>query len=240
MRLLQFLASIPAVCVLGRAVRYRKLRKQYRRLILDSSSRVRDTTFGDHVLISERCELYRSNLGSHTYVAEGTCINDSDLGKFCSIGPRSMIGLAQHPSRGFVSTHPAFYLSAPHRNLDFVHTNRFAGFVRTTIGNDVWLGANTNIKGGLTIGDGAIVGAGAVVTKDVPPYAIVAGVPARIIRFRFTEDQIVRLQRFKWWDRDESWLIKHVELFADADQFLDRISQSTASAGEEPSYQRDS
>ena len=72
----------------------------------------------------------------------------------------------------------------------------------THIGNDVWIGLNATILDGVTIGDGAIVAAGAVVTKDVPPYAVVAGVPAKIIKYRFTESQIDFLLKFRWWEKD--------------------------------------
>ena len=84
---------------------------------------------------------------------------------------------------------------------------------KTIIGNDVWVGYGATILRGVNIGNGAIIGAGAVVTKDVPPYAVVAGVPAKIIRFRFDDNKIDSLQKSNWWDKpfDYEWMVKMSE-----------------------------
>jgi acetyltransferase-like isoleucine patch superfamily enzyme len=86
-------------------------------------------------------------------------------------------------------------------------------FHRVKVGNDVWIGTGVMVMGGVTIGDGAVIGAGAIVTKDVPPYAVVAGVPAKIIRYRFPEDTIELLNKIKWWEKDETELKEHIVLF---------------------------
>lgn len=78
------------------------------------------------------------------------------------------------------------------------------------------------ILDGVTIGDGAIVGAGAVVVKDIPPYAVAGGVPAKIIRYRFSEEEIQKLLKIKWWNREQTWLREHAELFRDIKRFLER------------------
>ena len=93
------------------------------------------------------------------------------------------------------------------------------------IGNDVWIGSRVTLIGNITIGDGAIIGAGTVVNKDIPPYAVVAGVPARIIRYRFTEEEIAQLERIAWWNRGEEWIKKHVGLFCDIKKFLERAEE---------------
>ena len=86
-------------------------------------------------------------------------------------------------------------------------------YKRVKVGNDVWIGTKVIVMGGVTIGDGAVIGAGSIVTKDVPPYAIVAGVPAKIIRYRFSEEIVKELQNIKWWNLPEDILKENISLF---------------------------
>jgi acetyltransferase-like isoleucine patch superfamily enzyme len=133
-------------------------------------------------------------------------IAKAEIGNFCTIGARTAINPYNHPYQ-WLSSHEFQY----HQNA-FGFVEEYAALVRrpyedapgnmvtAKIGNDVWTGHNANILGGVTVGDGAVIAAGAVVTHDVPPYAIVAGVPAKIIRYRFAKDIIARLLAVKWWD----------------------------------------
>lgn len=101
------------------------------------------------------------------------------------------------------------------------HKNqRYIVCIFPIIGNDVWIGANAIILQGVTIGDGAIIAAGAVVTKDVPPYAIVGGVPAKVIKYRFSDEVILKLLQIKWWDKPEEWIIQKLEKFTDVSGFV--------------------
>ena len=132
-------------------------------------------------------------------------IRNADIGRYVSIGRHVDIGLMQHPT-DWLST------SARQYNAEYLRWNRFTGKSVNTfqheivqpvvIGNDVWIGNRAMIMGGVTIGDGAIVAAGAVVTRDVPPYVIVGGVPARVIRHRFDDDVISAVMESKWWRYD--------------------------------------
>lgn len=137
------------------------------------------------------------------FLGEGR-ISGVCIGRYCSIAAGCSLGLQQHPTN-FLSTCARQYFG------DCCGWDSFAGSVSlrpfidnrsglVTIGNDVWIGSNALVMGGVSIGDGAIVAAGAVVTKDVPPYAIVGGVPAKIIRYRFDEATIRELLELKWWD----------------------------------------
>lgn len=93
---------------------------------------------------------------------------------------------------------------------------------KVVVGNDVWTGSYVKILEGVTIGDGAIVASGSLVSKDVPPYAIVGGVPSKIIRYRFEDEDIDKLLEFKWWNKSEEWLIQHAKEFCDVKEFIQK------------------
>ena len=133
-------------------------------------------------------------------------IRNLKIGRYCSVAKHVDIGLPQHPTN-WLSIHPRQYFDnygnwSRHTGTN-VSVKEFSGESgMTEIGNDVWIGDHVVIMSGVHIGDGAIVAAGAVVTKDVPPYAIVGGVPARVIRYRFSEDEVSKLLKMQWWDYD--------------------------------------
>jgi len=143
--------------------------------------------------------LENVEVGRSTYLTNARVIN-ARIGSFCSIGPGSIVGgLGKHPT-DYLSTHPSFYSVNNASAISFAKENRFRECATTFIGNDVWIGARAIILDGVRVGTGAIIAAGAVVTKDVPPYAIVGGVPSRIIRKRFADEIIELLLEWKWWE----------------------------------------
>ena len=128
----------------------------------------------------------------------------------------------------FVSTSPSFFSTLMQNGQSFVNKNCFEEHLRidgynAIIGNDVWIGSNVIIKGGIKIGDGAIIAMGAVVTKDVPPYAVVGGVPAQVIKYRFKEEEIQALLSIQWWNKSDEWLEKHSNLFRDIKDFIEGV-----------------
>lgn len=162
-----------------------------------------DCVFSANNRIYRRTYLYSCQLGNMTYVAEGTSIGFTEIGAFCSIGPNVALGgLGWHPTDR-LSTHPAFYSTRLQAGTTFVETIDTADhhneLQRTTVGNDVWIGAGCIVLDGVVIGDGAIIAAGAVVTENVPAYAIVGGVPAKVIRYRFDQHTITTLLKWQWW-----------------------------------------
>ncbi|MBR3477497.1 MAG: CatB-related O-acetyltransferase [Bacteroidaceae bacterium] len=149
-------------------------------------------------------DIIDSSVGKYTYIGYDCHIDKADIGSFCSLSDHIFIGGAEHPMR-WVSTSPVFQKVKGVTERGSGASIKLANhevevFKRTTIGNDVWIGHAAVIRTGVTIGHGAVIGSGAVVTKDVPPYAIVGGIPAQIIRYRFDEQTIDRLIRSQWWE----------------------------------------
>jgi acetyltransferase-like isoleucine patch superfamily enzyme len=164
---------------------------------ISSKAVVRKSTLHDYTRLKDYAELIDSDLGAYSYISQNSLVNKTQVGKFCSIGHGTYIGLWEHNMA--VSTH-SFYLYESSGNLVKGYKDYDKCALSTYLGNDVWVGANSVILKGRSIGDGAIVGAGSVVTRDVPPYAIAVGNPAKIVKYRFPPDDIAFLLRLKWWD----------------------------------------
>ncbi len=175
---------------------------------------------------------YSINMSAFSYAVSGFyfgCI----IGRYCSFGEQVQIGRHPHPI-SWASTSPFFYWQFKNildqdlplgvdlnPYLDFESNTPPVVLKKTIIGNDVWIGHGAFIMPRVTINDGAVVAAMSVVTKDVPPYAVVAGTPAKIIRYRFTEKQILRLCKIKWWDF-APWQLKGI-VIDNLDNFLDHV-----------------
>ncbi|WP_026972330.1 CatB-related O-acetyltransferase [Aliagarivorans marinus] len=147
------------------------------------------------------------SLGKYTYISEGTRVNSgTQIGRFCSIATDCELGAQDHPL-DWLSTHPFQYSPNQFKSCqEYVgvkHIKWSAGPI-TIVGNDVWIGSKSIVCRGVKVGDGAVIGAGSFVNKDVPNYAVVAGTPARIIRYRFTPEIISELIDLKWWEKDIS------------------------------------
>jgi acetyltransferase-like isoleucine patch superfamily enzyme len=173
-----------------------------------------------------------SQLGYASYIGRNSEISHTKVGRFCSIGENVKIVRATHPVDGFASTHPAFYSTGAYTS--FVEEDKFEELIQdedgwsAKIGNDVWIGNNVLIKGGVTIGNGAVIAMGAVVTKNVPDYAIVGGIPARIIRYRFTDSCRAKLIQTKWWEKDLKWIKSHASLFENVEELLNALETELA------------
>jgi len=162
------------------------------------------------------CQVFNSTIDAHTYIAPNSCIIHSHIGKFCSISKNVYIGLPKH-SFNTLSTSPLFLSENNALKTSWVKGNSFEEFETVEIGNDVWIGMNVMIKGGVKISDGAVIGAGSIVTKDVPPFAIVVGSPAKVIKYRFSEDIIGMILSLKWWNMSDKSLLKNIDLFRNED-----------------------
>lgn len=162
---------------------------------------------GKGVILRSKVKVQRGvSIGDYTFINENSQIdsNTKSIGSYCSISHGVKIGLGPHPLN-FFSTSPIFY--EPYRGfIDELRYDEFHDKGFTEIGHDVLIGANAIILAGVKVGTGSVIGAGAVVNKDVAPYSIVAGIPAKHIRFRFDEQTINGLLNSKWWEFTPSYL----------------------------------
>lgn len=163
--------------------------------------------------IESGSSIISSKIDRYSFCGYDCLIVNCDIGAFCSIASRVSIGGATHPIK-FVSTSPVFLSHRDSVRAKFARHD-YLPEIRTNIGCDVWIGEGVYVKAGISIGHGSIVGMGSVVTKDVPPYSIIAGNPAKLIRMRFDQDIIESLLKMQWWRLPESELIRLGPLFND-------------------------
>lgn len=182
-----------------------------------------DTFLGEYTVIFPDVTIqFNSKVGAYTYIQSNTVVYNANIGSYCSIARNVTIGLVDHPMY-FVSTNPIFYDYDEGLLPRFFTKNSIDKkdiLPQTRIDADVWIGQGAMVKAGVTIGVGAIIGAGAMVTKDVAPYTIVAGIPAREIKKRFDETTCKRLLESKWWEFDSKTLERVASLFNDPQSFL--------------------
>jgi len=183
------------------------------------------SSLGLNCVVFSHVKIMDSRIGCFSYVQEGSNLFQAEVGKYTSIAGNVTIGYPDHPLE-FVSTSPVFYDKTQPLPFFFESaTEPEKNALRTIIENDVWIGQNTFVKAGVKIGSGSVIGAGSVVTKDIPPYAIAVGNPCRVIRFRFSEDIISQLLDSKWWDLETSELNKLASYFREPTQFLKELFQ---------------
>lgn len=178
---------------------------------IDNDSIILSSEIGAYCDIEKRNLIRAAKIGDMTYTGADTSIMWAEVGKYCCISRLVDIGGNEHNYHA-VSMMPDYRLK-----------NRLCGKIRrhpdeepVRIGNDVWIGQGVSVvrKEGLTVGDGAVLGAGAVITKSIPPYAVAAGVPARVIRYRFPEEQIAKLLEIRWWDWPYEMVVKNWPLLS--------------------------
>lgn len=179
----------------------------------------RNCHFEKNIYIDRFCNLHSVKVDQYSYMGYGTSIHFCQIGKYCSIGADVKIGLGKHPI-SYVSTSPIFYTDRNCLGVKLVEGSSYEESDEVIIGNDVWIGSNAIVMGGITIGDGAVIGAGSIVTKNVEPYSVVGGVPAKIIKYRFDEEERAKLLNLKWWDWDFEKIAENATNFKDLERIL--------------------
>ena len=167
---------------------------------IHESARVRDSRFGRWCEVGARSRVAESRFGDYAYVANDSDIMHTEVGPFCSIAAQVRINPGNHPLQRVALNHFTYRSSAYGLGEDDAAFFAWRREHKVVLGPDVWIGHGAVILPGVTIGTGAAIGAGAVVSKDVPDFAIVVGVPGRVLRYRFTPEVIAALHRIAWWN----------------------------------------
>lgn len=209
-----------------KTIKYLLLLKKFPRAKLYYGVNVdKNSSVGVHAVLFCNVNLINSTIDNYSYVQDNSILANAHIGKFSSIAANVFIGLPEHPI-SMVSLNPVFYDNMQPLPFFFIKDKMFESLSKiTTIKSDVWIGQNAMVKSGVTIGVGAVVGAGAVVTKDVEPYSVVGGVPAKHIKYRFEKDIRERLLASKWWDFDEPRLTMLAPYFQTPEIFLRKLKE---------------
>ena len=171
---------------------------------IDPGALVLASELADYVHISPYAYVRNSQIGVYSSIGIGTIVFNSSIGKYCAISWHCVIGAYSHPYN--IGVNCEYIPQWANEDIQLPVDKL------VTVGNDVWIGAHAIILPEVTIGHGAILGAGAVVTKDVPPYAVVVGVPARIISYRFSDGLIKEMLEISWWDWDADKVRRNAKL----------------------------
>lgn len=203
-------------------IRLIKLQKKYPNCRFYKGVLVNNTTFKGFNVLFNDVVVSSCSFGVHSYVQKKSTVFNAEIGRFCSIASNVSIAPGMHKSDG-VSTHPAFFLKNTPLMKVFSKEDMFATSAKVIIGHDVWIGERAIIMDGVTIGIGAIIAAGAVVTKNVESYSIVGGIPAKHIKYRFDEQTRNFLQESQWWDYPNEWFEENAEIMLDVENFIAKI-----------------
>lgn len=187
------------------------------------------TSLARYTAVYSGADIRGTKLGEGSYVGPDCDLRNSVIGKYCSIGPRVRVVQGLHPTH-MVSTHPCFYSLKKQSGFTFAKRQMYneEAFVKDQIwvgiGSDVWIGSDVTILAGVSIGDGSVIGTGSLVTKNIAPYSIAHGVPAKTIKKRFSEDDIDVLNKIQWWNWGYKKLSEAAICMLDIENFKEKFN----------------
>jgi phosphonate metabolism protein (transferase hexapeptide repeat family) len=188
---------------------------------IEDTAIIEKSTFGAYTYIGHYTKILESSFGDYSYIMEHGDVAHTTIGKFCSIASMVRINPGNHPVWRVTSHHLTYrkrmYELSKNDDLEFFEWRKSN---KVIIGHDVWIGHKATIMPGRKIGNGAIIGCGAVVTKDIPPYAVAVGVPAQIIKMRFEESIINELEESEWWNWSYDKIKKNFSMLLDINRFI--------------------
>lgn len=203
-------------------------------VLLDKNTTVYKSNFEGYNKVKKNTNFIKGNIGRGSYIGSNCCLSEAKIGRFTSIGDNVRIISGKHPVNIFVSTHPAFYSTRKQAGFTFVNKqmfeeyNKINGEYSVVIGSDVWIGEGVTIMEGVIIGDGAVIGANSLVTKNIEPYSINAGVSTKILKYRYSKEDIQVLLKFKWWNKDFQWIEKNSSLFNNIENLKSYINTKSS------------
>lgn len=194
-------------------------------------TRIRKSKFGGYNYVGNFSHLLNCDMDIGSYCGSSCKLINVKVGRYCSIASDVKVIFGEHPSKQWVSTYPGFYSPNTSTKLSFTSYKKYDEYKYSdkingkfvTIGNDVWIASDVKIMAGVTISDGAIIASGAIVTKDVAPYKIMGGIPAKEIGQRFEDEDIQFLLDNKWWEKDLIWIKRNSNCFSNIREYKEKI-----------------
>lgn len=190
--------------------------------MFDLTSQIVECELEKYVVIFDNTKLYNCKIGAYSYIQMNGRVFNCEIGRFCSIAASVSIAPGMHDMNR-VTTHPSFYFYTDALPKIYVTENKLPLFEKVYIGHDVWIGEKVVIVDGVKVGNGAVIASGAVVVKDVEPYSVVGGVPARHIKYRFDPETIELFQKSEWWNYSDEWFEKNADLMLDVERFKEYL-----------------
>ncbi|MFD1735181.1 DapH/DapD/GlmU-related protein [Bacillus salitolerans] len=195
------------------------------------SSVVHSSELGVWTEIGPNTTIQESSFGDYSYTAGDAQIIYAEVGKFCSIASHVRINPGNHPMWRVTQHHATYRREQYDLGQDDTEFFEWRKEHKVTVGHDVWIGHGAIIMPGVTIGTGAVIGAGAVVTKDIPPYMIAVGIPAKPIRERFPRHMVEKLLNIQWWNWDRGMLEERFDTLNDLEKFIELYSEESECKG---------